>query len=78
MTVRLRPEVEAELTAALRPGESLAGLLRDGGVRLARERQFLCVWCGANGDAPMRDHAATCEKRPTQQPTRARLVGEEM
>lgn len=37
-TVRLTPSERTELTAALRPGESLAALLRDGGLRLARER----------------------------------------
>lgn len=76
-TVGLTASERAELTAALRPGESLAAMLRDGGLRLARERRFLCVWCGAKGYAPMRDHAATCAKRPIQQPPRARLVGEE-
>lgn len=36
--VRLSPEEEAELTDALLPGETISGLLRDGGLELVRRR----------------------------------------
>lgn len=38
VTVPLTDDEAAELTNALRDGETLAGLLRDGGLRLARRR----------------------------------------
>ena len=39
VSVMLPPEVEGELTAGLREGETLSQLLRDGGLRLVRSRR---------------------------------------